>query len=74
MKWSATLFWMAFAKDRRRSRSDEDDRAGMGTAFGLDASLPTIPMPENGPEDSPALNVRPDSTPWEHRLARRSSL
>jgi hypothetical protein len=74
MKWSASLFWRAFAKDRRRSRSDEDDRAGMGTAFGLDASLPTIPMPENGPEQPAAPDVRPDSTPWEHRMARRSAL
>jgi hypothetical protein len=74
MKWSASLLWMAFAKDRRRSRSDEDDRADMGTAFGLDASLPTIPMPENGPEHAATANVRPDSTPWEHRMARRSSL
>jgi hypothetical protein len=73
MKWSANLLWMAFAKDRRRPRSDEDDRAGMGTAFGLDASLPTLPMPEEGAEPLAAPNVRPDSTPWAHRMARRSA-
>jgi hypothetical protein len=74
MKWSATLLWKAFAKDRRRSRSDEDDRAGMGTAFGLDASLPTLPMSEDDLEPTAAPNVRPDSTPWAHRLTRRSAL
>jgi hypothetical protein len=74
MKWSASLWWKAFAKDRRRSHADEDDRAGMGTAFGLDASLPTLPMHEDGLDPPASATVRPDSTPWAHRLTRRSAL
>ena len=81
MKWSERILWLAMGKDRRRPRGDDDDRAGMGTAFGLDASLPTMPMPwppspaaeEGGSTHAAAANRLPDSAPWAHRSARRSS-
>ena len=71
MKWSASLLWALIRKDRRHSKSDEDDRAGMGTAFGLDASYDSR---DHAAVTAPPATARPDSTPWEHRLTRRSAL
>ena len=71
MRWSASLLWALIRKDRRRSTSDEDDRAGMGTAFGLDASYDSR---DHSAAITPPVGPLPDSTPWEHRLTRRSAL
>jgi hypothetical protein len=68
MNWSAGLAWLAGLARRPRKPSAEDDRAGMGTAFGLDASM----MPADSGIDYIASSQPPK--PWEHRLTRRTRL
>ncbi|HWH83839.1 MAG TPA: hypothetical protein VNU71_16530 [Burkholderiaceae bacterium] len=70
MNWSSGLTWLATLKPTLGSaRDSDDDRAGMGTAFGLDASL--------GDDDAQAWRAGDEPVavlPWEHRLTRRSGL
>ena len=71
MNWSSGLAWWAALRSQPQARFEAADRAGMGTAFGLDASLARVG------EDSavaPARPVRTTPPPWEHRLIRRSGL
>jgi len=70
MNWSTGLSWLSALKARRAERrSNELDRADMGTAFGLDASFG--PADDSVPRGPVPPQVPP---PWEHRLTRRSSL
>ena len=64
------LVWLVTFGRASRTPSTEDDRAGMGTAFGLDASMVPAEALVGDYADS-SLRAAP---PWEHRLIRRSSL
>jgi hypothetical protein len=64
------LVWLVTFGRVSRASSTEDDRAGMGTAFGLDASMVPAETLASDSADSPQRAA----PPWEHRLIRRSSL
>lgn len=73
MKW-ARLFGFRSGRDNRTARAANDDPAGMGTAFGLDASVPDLatwskdaPKPRKGASPQPVV-TRND------RVVRRSGL
>ena len=67
MNWTAGLAWLSTLNpDQEALDVDEPDRADMGTAFGLDASMST--------EYAAALPGAPEPTVWERRLAGRSRL
>lgn len=71
MDWSSGFAWWAALRSPRQGYSDANDRAGMGTAFGLDASLaPT----DEAASAAPASPARSTPQPWEHRLIRRTGL
>jgi hypothetical protein len=71
MDWSARFSWLAALRAPPELRFDETDRADMGTAFGLDASMePPAAVPPSSGASAP-----PDAaTVWESRLIRRSGL
>jgi hypothetical protein len=71
MDWSSGLSWLAALASRRTTRCEVPDRADMGTAFGLDASM--VGTQETGPEALPGLARTPLQT-WERRVVRRSGL
>lgn len=72
MDESSGLAWWTVLRSGRQAPPDEIDRADMGTAFGLDASL--APADEPLPA-MPAASAPPTATPpWEHRLIRRTGL
>ena len=71
MNWSSALSWLATLKGRREGDFDEADRAGMGTAFGLDASMAAA---EESARDAPAGPQSQTGESWERRLVRRSDL
>lgn len=73
MDWSARFSWLAALRARPELRFDETDRADMGTAFGLDASMePEAPAAVPSPS---ATSATPDATTaWQSRLIRRSGL
>jgi len=73
MNWTTGLSWMSAIGTGGESAEagDEADRAGMGTAFGLDASMP--PEREWG-DASAERSGAPELTVWERRLAGRSRL
>lgn len=71
MDWSSGLAWWAALRLRHQACFDATDRAGMGTAFGLDASL--APAEEGAPA-ALASPARLAPQPWEHRLIRRAGL
>ncbi len=71
MDWSTGLSWLAALKARRDEHFAHTDRADMGTAYGLDASMLAADdsqpeMPEAPPEAS--------AQPWGRRIVRRSGL
>ena len=69
MNWSSSLSWLGLLAARDEPHGAEADRADMGTAFGLDASM--APFDAEPPATHGAA-AQP--MPWEHRLTRRSSL
>ena len=70
MNWSTGLSWLtALAAPLAAAPDGDDDRAGMGTAFGLDASLVDDDSQAWRSGSEPAATL-----PWEHRLTRRSGL
>jgi hypothetical protein len=73
MDWSARFSWLAALRAPPELRFDETDRADMGTAFGLDASMePEAPA---AVAPSPGASAPPDAAAaWESRLIRRSGL
>ena len=73
MDWSARFSWLAALRAPPELRFDETDRADMGTAFGLDASMEpdtsaAVPPPSGASAPADA------ATAWESRLIRRSGL
>ncbi len=72
MDESSGLAWWTALRPRPQTPPDADDRADMGTAFGLDASLAPAAA------DTPAMPADPTAPtpapPWEHRLVRRTGL
>ena len=69
MDWTTGPAWLAtLGSGQPQADFDDADRAGMGTAFGLDASMP--PQWEASGADAQA----PEPTVWERRLAGRSRL
>ena len=66
MDTTTRLAWMSSVFKSGRDEHEPTDYADMGTAFGLDASLP--PADPFGPDPAPA------HAPWERRLVRRSEL
>ena len=76
MTWLSGLAWLASRRAQREGVGDDDeDRAGMGTAFGLDASM-SPPDDAGGKAGTPShgMTQPPAGLPWEHRLTRRSGL
>jgi hypothetical protein len=71
MDWSSSLSWLVALRRVRRARDDPADRAGMGTAFGLDASIVPIEDWTQAAAQNPPC---PTPAPWERRLVRRSGL
>ena len=71
MNWSKGLSWLAALKARHELHFQHTDRADMGTAFGLDAS---IGVADEARDPAPALAPEATPQPWEHRLIRRSGL
>lgn len=70
MNWSSAFSWVALLITRPARYGDQADRADMGTAFGLDASL--TPFDEH--EGSFAVAAAEEPATWERRLVRRSAL
>ncbi len=64
MEWTTRLSWLSGAA--QVDEPADPDCAGMGTAFGLDASIP--------PADAFDLCDAPSPPSWERRLVRRSEL
>ena len=67
MNWSSGLSWLTTRAARREGRFDDTDRADMGTAFGLDASL----EPPASEPPAQASQAAPEAS-WQRRLVRRS--
>jgi hypothetical protein len=67
MDWTTPPDWLAIlASGHGDGDCDDADRAGMGTAFGLDASMPPH-WESSGTQAEPV-----ELTVWERRLAGRS--
>jgi hypothetical protein len=71
MNWSERFAWLAALRRQHESDTADPDRAGMGTAFGLDASFDRFAPPTLPPD---AVDALVEATPWEKRLVRRSGL
>jgi hypothetical protein len=72
MDWSTGLTsWLEALKARRDARVVHTDRADMGTAFGLDASMLAADDPQR---EALVIPAEASPQPWEHRIIRRSGL
>lgn len=77
MHWPLGTRWLAALamKGRRRRHAVEDDPAGMGTAFGLDAStMLNSELAEDAARLSAPGTLRAAPSRLESRLHRRSTL
>ncbi len=71
MDWSTGLSWLAALKARRDERFAHTDRADMGTAYGLEASMLAADDPQ---PELPATPAEASAQPWARRIVRRSGL
>lgn len=84
MNGRARFAWWSALRSARCAQpmwsAADRDPAGMGTAFGLDASFDAVPSgadssaTANAPEPAADAVAAPTVTPFEQRLVRRSRL